>query len=67
MTIISIYWDPYFNDFSDIEGNLFYDIFRIITPNKLLIMKKKRGILYEKFSENITYELVFPLEEDDLD
>ena len=67
MYVVSIYWDPYFNDFTDIDGNLFVDIFRIISPNRLLLMKQKRGIWYEKTAKDVTYELVFPLEEDDLE
>jgi hypothetical protein len=64
MHIESIYWDPYSNDFTDDNGNLFADIFRIISPNRLLLMRLKRGTWYEKVTDVFTYELVFPLKED---
>jgi hypothetical protein len=67
MYVVSIYWDPYYNDFTDIDGNLFADIFRIISPSRLLLMKLKRGIWYEKTATDVVYELVFPLEEEDLE
>jgi hypothetical protein len=67
MIISSIYWDPHYNDFTDIYGQLFVDIFQIVTPNELLLMKQKRGVWYIKLSEEVTCELVFPLEEDDLE
>lgn len=66
MVVESIYWDPYYNCFTDVEGNFFVDIFRLTTPNKLLLMKQKRGYWYEKIND-VTYELVFPLKEDDDD
>jgi hypothetical protein len=65
MNMRSIYWDPYSNDFTDDNGNLFVDIFRLISPNTLLLMKLKRGTWYEKVSQNMTFELVFPLEEEE--
>ena len=62
--MFSIYWDPYRNDFSDDEGNLSVLIFRMIDPNRLLMMRQKRGWFYERFEGDI-YELVFPLEDEE--
>lgn len=62
----TIYWDPYRNDFSDDEGNLSVLIFRMIDPNRLLMMRQKRGWFYERYEDEI-YELVFPLEDDEED
>ena len=61
---ISIYWDPYLNDITDIDGSINLDIFRMVNPNRMLMMRQKRGYWYETF-KGVTYELVFPLEEDE--
>ena len=61
--MFSIYWDPYLNIFTDDEGNLSIGIFRMIDPNRLLLMKQKRGWFYERYKGEI-YELVFPFDED---
>jgi hypothetical protein len=63
---VSIYWDSYLNDFTDIDGNINLDILRMVNPNRMLMMRQKRGYWYETY-KGVTYELVFPLEDDEED
>ena len=67
MIIKSIYYCEPNNYFIDDDGNIFFNIFDIITPSMLFLFKKKRGTFYirSKIFNDVMYEFVFPLEDDE--
>lgn len=66
--VVSWYYEPEENLFRDQDGFIVYDIFRVISPGRLLQLKRVRGVEYiEKRQEGIMYELVFPWEDIDFE
>ena len=65
LEIWSIYYDPELNLFEDQDGQLVYDIFHYLSPGELLLLKKKRGVLYKPGPLDIMYEIVAPLCEEE--
>lgn len=59
----SFYYDEEDNIMIDEYGNVFYDIFRLISPSKFFLYKLKRGTYYipAKGRDDVVYEFVFPL------
>ena len=64
MNVISWYYYPDENLFRDEDGWIIYDIFRVISPGRLLFLKQVRGVEYIRVA-GAMLELVFPLLEDD--
>lgn len=69
MDVISLYYYEYENYFVGDDGEIIYDIFRYISPSKLMLFKLKRGTyyIYPEDLKDTVYELVFPLDEEDYD
>ena len=66
MEVITLYYNVYENLFRDQDDNIFYDIFRVLTPGRLLYLKQVRGVEYvTKKEENVVYEIIFPYLDDD--
>jgi len=67
--INSWYYDPYDNMLIDQEGRPVIDIFRVMSPSRLLWCKQKRGTFYFKSQTevDVTYEVVFPREGEEED
>jgi len=64
--IFSLYYDEEENYMVDQEGEIVYDIFRIISPGRLEYMKQKRGVEYIRgVKPGVIYELDFPLFDDE--
>lgn len=63
----SIYYYEHANIMVDEDGNVVYDIFRIIPPTSFMLFKKKKGVYYvlSKEDEDLVYELIFPFREDE--
>jgi hypothetical protein len=64
MIFESLFYDTYDNMFIDQEGNPVIDIFRIMSPAKLMVCKQKRGTYYfnSPYDDNVMYEVLFPTE-----
>lgn len=69
MIINSWYYDSYDNILIDQEGYPVIDIFKVMSPSRLLWCKQKRGTFYFKSQTevDVTYEVVFPLEGEEED
>lgn len=66
--IVSLYYHPYYNILEDMEGEPFYDIFRIIKPWRYNYLKEVGGTEYVRDAKTgVMYELVFPWEGEDED
>lgn len=67
MDIFSIYYCAYYNQFIDQNGDIVYNIFRLVQQSKIFLFKKLKGTYYvpSKHHKNLVYELVFPLEGDE--
>lgn len=65
--ILSIYWDEYENVLLNDDGEIIYNVFDIITPNQLFLLKEKRDTIYvpSRILPNVVYEFVFRKEDDD--
>ncbi len=63
MEIFSIFYHPEFNVFQDQDGDIVFDIFSIISPNRLLLMKKNGGTFYttHPICKDVICEIVFPI------
>jgi hypothetical protein len=53
----------------DEDGQILYDIFKVMSPGELLWCKLKRGTYYfeSRYEKDVTYEVIFPLEIDEED
>ncbi len=67
MIVKSLYYMEDDNVFIDDDGYVVCDIFRYFSPNMLMLFREKRGTFYLPYkpSDEVVYELVFPLHEDD--
>jgi hypothetical protein len=63
----TIYYYEHGNLLVDEDGDIVYDIFRIIPPTSLRLFQEKRGVYYvlSEEDEDLVYELVFPFRKDD--
>jgi hypothetical protein len=66
MVVNSVYYNYEDNTFIDDDGEFFGDIHRYIPPCELRFCKEKGGTFYKKCDvEDVVYEFVFTLEEDE--
>ena len=66
--IISIYYESYDNVMKTQNGNVFYDIFKIISPYDFSNLKRLGGTVYiPGITDDYMYELIFPIEGEDYD
>lgn len=71
MEVITWYYDSHENYFIDEDGEIVYDIFRVISPNRLYYLKFITNSEYDhtEYIKDVTpgvvYELVFSSWEED--
>ena len=66
MTVTTLWYDHIDNYFTNDEGRIIYDIFKYMTPNKLLLIKKNPGYyyIYPKIYDTV-YEIYIPFEDEE--
>ena len=66
MIIESLYCYEDENLIRDQEGDIVYDIFRLISPGRLLLLKQKKDIIYiRNLKPETIYEIVFVEQSDE--
>lgn len=67
MDIATLYYDYEFNVFEDEDGEIVYDIFRIIRPARLEYLKNIGGTTEYVYNRraNTVYELIFEYNEEE--
>jgi hypothetical protein len=67
--VVSFYYDAYENLMTNDDGEIVFDIFRLIPPRLYNLYKQRPGTYYQKSKTNseVMYEFVFPLEDEEDD
>ena len=64
--LVGLYYDPRCNHFEDADGDIVFDIFKIISPNDIYLFRQKQDYMMvpHRQRKDIRVELHYPAEGD---